>query len=142
MVNMCRLTPGLPDTTQDAPLTFGVARRRLCWLLGNKTLAVCGERDGCLLRKSHRSRRQRGAKLVKLIVKLRLACSIEAFSDQTLVAGAKTVLAIDVAGGLAKDDFHVFLQCLWLRLFLKCKLSLSNPERMSSNLFIKYAEAC
>ena len=37
---------------------------------------------------------------------------------------------------------HLFLQTLWLRLFLKYKLSLSNPERMSSNLFIKYAEAC
>jgi hypothetical protein len=42
------------------------------------------------------------------------------------------------------DDvaFHVFLQYLWLRLFLKYKPSLSNSMRMSSNLFIKFAEAC
>jgi hypothetical protein len=47
-------------------------------------------------------------------------------------------------GGIVagNSQLHVFLQRLWLRLFLRYKLSLSNPMRMSSNLFIKCVEAC
>lgn len=118
---LCRLTPGLPDTTQDAPLIFGVARRMLIptqisasdRIVVSPSLVIPSE--DCVSR---------------INIGLIHPSFFGGFS------ACYELLSLFCA------DNHFDLQCLRLRLFLRYELSLSNQVRMSSNLFIKCAEAC
>jgi hypothetical protein len=67
--------------------------------------------------------------------RLAIANQFTCLTPCSIVSLCRQIVSIVVVG-------HVFPQCLWFRLFLRYKLSLSNSASMSSNLFIKCAEAC